>query len=124
VPRHCRGPPEDNRFIGRRKSGAGMTNAQLYLVVGLPVLAVLIGILVNGLVTSTLAGRIGAVEARQSNLENRQTNVENRIDSLRDRIDARFDKLDAKFDILTGKVIEIDNRLIRVEERLDHLEKR
>ncbi len=77
-----------------------MTDAQSYLAVGLPTLAVMVGILVNGLLVSQMGNQLGA---RMTSLENRMTSLETR------------------FETLTGKVIEIDNRLTRLEERIQHL---
>ena len=84
-----------------------MTDTQLYLTIGMPTLAVLIGILVNGGMINVLSGRISSIESRMASLETRFQNVEN--------------KFDTRFDLLMGKVFEIDNRLTRVEEQLKHL---
>jgi len=80
-----------------------MTEQQLYLAVGLPVVAILIGILVNVTYFGSLSSRIGSLEAR---FDNRMSSLETKVDT--------------KFDLLTGKVIELDNRLSRLEERLKH----
>jgi hypothetical protein len=77
-----------------------MTDAQLYLAIGLPTLAVMLGILVNGLLVSQMGNQLGA----------RMTSLENRMMSL-----------ETRFETLTGKVIEIDNRLTRLVERIQHL---
>jgi len=66
---------------------------------GVPTIAVLVGILVNVGYFVALNGRINSIELR---------------------LDSRINSLEAKFDILVGKVIEIDNRMIRLEERLKH----
>jgi hypothetical protein len=80
-----------------------LTEQQLYLSIGIPTLAVLIGIMVN----------VGYFVA-----------INGRINSLEMRLDARINTLEAKFDmkldLLTGKVIELDNRIVRLEERLKH----
>jgi len=80
-----------------------MTDTQLYLTIGMPTLAVLIGILVN---TSFLMSLSNTMNSRFASLETRMTSLET--------------KFDTKFDILVGKVIELDNRLTRLEERLKH----
>ena len=85
-----------------------MTDFQLYLTVGMPSLAVLMGILVNVTMFNSLGSRMAAMEGR----------LDAKIDSVERRFDARMHSLEAKFDLLLGKVIEIDNRLTRVEERL------
>jgi len=70
-----------------------VTDIQLFLTIGIPTFAVLIGILTNVI-------HHNAVNARFSSL------------------DARFNNLDVKFDILTGKVIDLDNRVTRIEAKL------
>ena len=87
-----------------------MTNTQLYLTIGIPTLAILVGILIN---TSALASLTGTMNSRFASLEARMTAMETRLDG-------RISSLEAKLDILVGKVIEMDNRLTRLEERLKH----
>ena len=81
-----------------------MTDVQLYLAIGIPTFAVLVGILTNIVHHSAVNARFNAVETRISNLEI--------------RVDARFNNLDVKFDTLTGKVIDLDNRVTRIEAKL------
>ena len=76
-----------------------MTDVQLYLAIGMPVLAVLAGMPVNSVAVNSINSRLGSIETGLTSLES---------------------KFDTKFDILTGKVIELDNRLTRLEERLKH----
>jgi hypothetical protein len=70
-----------------------VTDVQLYLAIGIPTFAVLVGILTNVV-------QWNAVNARFNS------------------IDARFNSLDVKFDTLTGKVIDVDNRVTRIEAKL------
>ncbi len=70
-----------------------MTDSQLYLAIGIPTLAVLLGILTNVI-------QWNAINARFNSLE------------------ARFNNLDVKFDTLTGKVIDVGNRVTRIEAKL------
>jgi len=84
-------------------AAGGMTNMQLYFTAGLPTIAVLVGILMNAVMYTSL-------NARMTSLENRIANLE-----------AKFD---TRVDILTGKVIEIDNHLTRLEERFERWERR
>ncbi len=81
-----------------------MTDVRLYLAVGIPTVAVLIGILTNVIQWNALNARFNSVETRISTLET--------------RIDGRFNNLDIKFDTLTGKVIDVDNRVTRIEAKL------
>ncbi|MBV9744177.1 MAG: hypothetical protein JO099_10460, partial [Acidobacteriia bacterium] len=68
--------------------------------IGLPTLAVMVGILVNGLLVQQLGARIS---------------------SLENSVNSRFSSVETRLDILTGKVMEIDTRLTRLEERIEHL---
>ena len=77
-----------------------MTDVQLYFAIGIPTLAVLVGILTNVIHHSAVNSRFSSVDARFSSL------------------DARFNNLDVKFDTLTGKVIDVDNRVTRIEAKL------
>jgi hypothetical protein len=77
-----------------------VTDVQLYLAIGIPTFAVLVGILTNVIHHSAVNSRFNTVDARFSSLE------------------ARFNNLDIKFDTLTGKVIDVDNRVTRIEAKL------
>jgi hypothetical protein len=74
-----------------------MTETQLYLTIGMPTFAVLVGILVNSVAINT---------------------INSRLTSLAGRVGALESKVDTKFDLLLGKIFELDNRLSRLEERL------
>jgi hypothetical protein len=76
-----------------------MTETQLYLTIGMPTFAVLVGILVNSVAINTINSRLTSLEGRVGALES---------------------KVDTKFDLLLGKIFELDNRLSRLEERLKH----
>ena len=67
-----------------------MTDAQLYLAIGLPTIVLTLGMIVNGFLFNALSARISSLEARMLSLE---TSVNQRID------------------MLIGKVAEIENRL-------------
>ena len=77
-----------------------MTDLQLYLAIGIPTFAVMVGILMNVIHHSAVNARFNSVDARFNT------------------IDSRFNNLDVKFDTLTGKVIELDNRVTRIEAKL------
>jgi hypothetical protein len=70
-----------------------VTDVQLYLAIGIPTLAVLLGILTNVIQWNAMNARFNSLEAR-------------------------FNGLDIKFDTLTGKVIDVDNRVTRIEAKL------
>jgi flagellar capping protein FliD len=89
-----------------------MSNSQFYLTIGIPTLAVLIGVLMNTIQLSSIDALLSSQDARFSSLETRITNLETRFD-------ARFNNLEVKFDTLIGKVIDIDNLVTRIEAKLD-----
>jgi hypothetical protein len=70
-----------------------VTDLQLYLAIGIPTLAVLLGILTNVIQWNAMNARFNSLEGR-------------------------FNSLDVKFDTLTGKVIDVDNRVTRIEAKL------
>ena len=81
-----------------------VTDVQLYLAIGMPTLAVLIGLLTNVVQLNAINARISGVETR--------------ISSMEARIDARFNSLEIRLETLTGKVIDLDNRVTRIEAKL------
>ena len=78
-----------------------MTNEQLDLALGIPLLSVIVSIAVNVALYIHLAGRVEKIG-----------------DNLYDRMDRLGESLNAKLDVLTGKVIDIDNRVVRIETKL------
>jgi hypothetical protein len=72
-----------------------VTDAQLYLSIGIPTSAVLIGMLVNAI-------QYHSINARFNNLE---ASMNARFDSL----ESRFNSLDVKLDTLIGKVVNLHN---------------
>ncbi|HZU28006.1 MAG TPA: hypothetical protein VFA04_20925 [Bryobacteraceae bacterium] len=75
-----------------------MNNPQLFFAIGIPTLAILVGILVNMIQVSTINARI--------------TDVVSRLSALEDRVNTGFD-------LLTKKIYELDTRISRIEERLN-----
>jgi hypothetical protein len=73
-----------------------MTDTQLYLVIGVPTMAMVLGMIGNGFLFNALSARITSLEARMLALE---TSVNQRID------------------LLIGKIGEIDTRLGILEDR-------
>ncbi len=86
-----------------------MTDAQLYLAIGVPVFAVIMAMVGGMFQFSALSTRITSLE----------TSMNARFNSLETSVNSRFTSLEARFDTLVGKVIEIDNRLTRVEALLE-----
>jgi len=102
-----------------------MTNEQLYLVIGAPMLfnAVLIGLLL-----AYINAKFDAVSERFGSVSQRFDAVSQRFDAVSQRFDAvdrRFDALDRRFDDMRDLW---RSELHRVEEvldaRLKHLEER
>ncbi|MGA7236873.1 MAG: hypothetical protein WBY44_14395 [Bryobacteraceae bacterium] len=92
-----------------------MNDAQLYLAVGLPTIAVLVGVLINAM---QFNAQFSTLNSRLSALENHVSNFESRVESRLSNLEA---KMNDRLELIVGKLIELDNRLTRVEERLEHL---
>jgi hypothetical protein len=73
-----------------------MTDAQLYLSIGVPTLALALGMIGNGFLFNALSARMSSLETRMLTLE---TSVNQRID------------------LLISKVADIDTRLSVLEDR-------
>jgi hypothetical protein len=95
-----------------------VTDLQLYLAIGIPTFAVLVGILMNAVQYSGLNARFNGVDSRFASVDSRLSSVETRISNLETRMDARFNNLEVKFDTLTGKVVDINNRVTRIVAKL------
>jgi hypothetical protein len=92
-----------------------MNNVQFYLTIGIPTLAVLIGILMNAVHFSSINSRFNSQDARFSSIDARFNSIEARFNG----IDGRFNNLEVKFDTLIEKVIDLDNLVTRIEAKLD-----
>jgi hypothetical protein len=79
-----------------------MTNEQLYLAVGLPIV---FNVVFNGVLFLALNSRMTSLETRMTGLESRMSNLEQSTNS--------------KFDLVVGAIHELDNRLSRLEERFE-----
>lgn len=79
-----------------------MTNAQLFLAIGIPTLAILLGMLVNFMQVNTINLRISDTNTRISDTNARLASFEASVNS--------------RFDVLMSKIVDIDNRLVRLEE--------
>ena len=99
-----------------------VTDTQLYLAIGVPTFAVLIGLLMNVIHHNAVNSRFNSMESsvnsRINSLENSVNSRFNSVDSRFNSVDARFDRLEAKFDTLTGVVVDLDNRVTRIEAKL------
>jgi uncharacterized protein YdcH (DUF465 family) len=84
-----------------------VSDAQLYLAIGLPSVVALIGILVNVGYFVAINGRLGGHEARFASIEAKHDS----------RLTALEAKIDRHFEILLAKIEDIDTSLTRLEER-------
>ena len=82
-----------------------MSNVQLYLTIGIPTFAVLIGILMNAVHFNSVNARFNSIDSRFSSVDTRMSSLETRFSNLETRFDARFNNIEVKFDTLIGKVI-------------------
>ena len=83
-----------------------MTNEQLYLAVGLPII---FNLVFNGVLFVALNSRTTCLETRLTSLE---TRFESRMSNLEQ-------STSSKFDLVVGAIHELDNRLSRLGERFE-----
>lgn len=89
---------------GLQPAGENQLNdSQLYFAVGVPTIALVLGMIGNGFLFNALSARMSALEARVLGLET--------------RMETRIGGLEGRMDILIGKVADIDNRLSVLEDR-------
>jgi len=80
-----------------------MTDTQLYLAIGVPTMAMVLGMLGNGFLFNALSARMSSLEARMLALEARVQALETSVNQ--------------RIDLLIGKIGEIDTRLGILEDR-------
>jgi len=94
-----------------------MTDTQLYLGLGIPVLAIMTSLIVSLVQVSGIRDDMRQMRAEfHASSRALATDVRTDLGGLR----TDFAALRNDFATLTGKVVEIDNRLTRIEERLEH----
>lgn len=92
-----------------------MTDTQLYLAIGVPIIAIMLGMLFNHI-------RIGDVHTRINDMrdllraEIQTSREQTRADTA--ELKGEMGELKTMLKVLMGKVDEMDTRLTRVEERL------
>ena len=74
-----------------------MTDLQLYLAIGVPML-------MNGVLFLALNSRMSALDSRMTALDSRMTSLEGTFT--------------ARFDLMMGKIMDVDTRLSILEDRL------
>jgi hypothetical protein len=94
-----------------------MTDTQLYLGLGILVLAIMTSLIVSLVQVSGIREDMRQMRAEfHTDSRALTTDIRSDFGALR----ADFAALRSDFATLTGKVIEIGNRLTRIEERLEH----
>jgi hypothetical protein len=73
-------------------SRTGMTDAQLYLAVGIPTIALVLGMIGNGFLFNALSARMSSLEARMLALESNNN---------------------TRFDMVMSKLADVEDRLQR-----------
>jgi hypothetical protein len=73
-----------------------MTDAQLYFAVGIPTIALVLGMIGNGFLFNALSARMNSLEARMLALET---------------------SMNTRFDLIMGRLSDMDNRLSVLEDR-------
>ena len=73
-----------------------MTDTQLYLAVGVPTIALVLGMIGNGLLFNALSARMSSLEARMLALES---------------------SMKTRFDLIMGRLADLDTRLSVLEDR-------
>ena len=93
-----------------------MTDTQLYLSIGLPTLAVVLGMILNGFLFNALSARMSSVE---SGLSARMSGVESGLSARMTSIENRMLSLEEHMDLIIGKIGEMDTRLSVLEDRMN-----
>jgi septal ring factor EnvC (AmiA/AmiB activator) len=94
-----------------------VTNLQLYIAIGIPIIAVLASLTVSLLQVSGIRAELTGIRA-----DLRQQAADFREDLRHQAANFREDMQQMRADLrtMTGKIVEIDNRLTRLDERLEH----
>lgn len=73
-----------------------MTDTQLYLAIGIPTMALILGMIGNGLLFNALSARMSSLESRMLALET---------------------SMNTRFDLIMGRLADVDTRLSVLEDR-------
>jgi hypothetical protein len=84
-----------------------MTDTRLYLAVGIPTIALVLGMILNGLL-------FNALSARMTTLEN---GLSGRITGLEARMLALETSMNTRFDLIMGRLSDLGTRLGILEDR-------
>ena len=81
-----------------------VSNTQLLITIGLPMLALAFGLYLNDRRFEGISTRIGDINAR--------------IDDLRTDLGGRITRVETSIDNLTSKLVDLDNRVVKIETKL------
>jgi flagellin-like hook-associated protein FlgL len=81
-----------------------VSNIQLLITIGLPMLALAFGLYLNDRRFEGISTRIGDINAR--------------IDDLRTDLGGRITRVETSIDNLTSKLVDLDNRVVKIETKL------
>jgi len=103
-----------------------MTNVQLLIAVGLPMLALAFGMYLNDRRFEAINGRIDDVnhgiddrfETLTRRIDDMRSDFNGRIDDLRSDLSGRLTRVENAVENLISKLVEVDNRVIRIETKL------
>ena len=80
-----------------------VTDAQLYFAVGIPTIALVLGMIGNGFLFNALSARISGLESRMTGFEGRMLALEN--------------SMNTRFDLIMGRLSDLYTRLSVLEDR-------
>jgi hypothetical protein len=87
-----------------------MTNTQLHLALGVPIIAVITSLMISLIQISGI----------RDDMRGMRSDFRQDLHGIRSEFHEDLHSLRSDVRVLTGKVVEIDNRLTRIEERLEH----
>ena len=91
-----------------------MTDTQLYLVIGIPTIALVLGMIGNGYLFNALSARMSDLDRGFSG---RMIGLESRMGSLENRMLALETSMNTRFDLIMGRLSDLDTRLSVLEDR-------
>jgi hypothetical protein len=84
-----------------------VTDTQLYLAIGIPTIALVLGMIGNGYLFNALSARMSGLDS----------SVSARMSSLESRMLALETSMNTRFDLIMGRLSDVDTRLSVLEDR-------
>jgi hypothetical protein len=98
-----------------------MTDTQLYLALGLPIIAILTSLTISMLQVSGIRGEMRGLRTDfREDMQGMRVDFREDMRAMHTGLREDMRGLRTDLNTFTGKVVEIDNRLTRIEERLEH----